>query len=233
MDSLRGVRLLGSLGLAAAAVLSGCAGADPQGGGIDGRGDGDGGDREERGLRELLAEPVAFAVADREGGSSARVTAVSLSDGETALVELSVVGGVVTLSLDDEGRVRFHDLLVDTEDVMVSPNVVPPDGLLLTDLTVELAEPAVVQLGPVGDDQLAAGADLSIDVRWAVEVEHGTVDLAPIRLPDLAFDFSVADQDGQLVAHLGAAHVGAFWSWAGIFELRDLELDLPAFDRQR
>ncbi len=64
---------------------------------------------------------------------------------------------------------------------------------------------------------------------WAVDVDHGVVDLAPIRLSALAFDVIVeADDSGRLIAHLGAARAGAFWSWAGIFELRDLEINLVA-----
>lgn len=180
-------------------------------------------------LRERLAAPTQFVVADQPGGSSASVVAIALGDGQTAAVELSVVGGLVTLSLDSQNRVVFHELLVDTDDVLVSPVLVPPDGLMLTDLTVELAEPATVQLGSWSDDEVAAGAELAVDVKWAVQVDHGVVDLAPIRLDDLAFDVSVeSDESGRLAARLTASQPGTFWSWAGIFELHDLEIDLVA-----
>ncbi len=219
--------------LAVTGAVSGCADTS-LGDAADDRDEEDGGESTgelpvEGDLKERLAAPTPFTVADQAGGSRASVTAVALSDGQTAAVELSVVGGVVTLSLDAQDRVVFHDLLIDTDDVMVSPAVVPPDGLMLTYLTVELAEAASVQLGSWSGDQVAVGAELAVDVKWAVEVEHGVVDLAPIRLPDLAFDVSVeADESGRLAAHLAASHPGAFWSWAGIFELRDLQIELVA-----
>jgi hypothetical protein len=221
--------LLGSL----EAGLAGCADASLGGASADERDEDEGqpaGEKPvDRDLRERLAAPTAFVVADQPGGSRASLTAVALSDGQTAAVELSVVGGLVTLSLDSQDRVVFHELLVDTDDVMVSPAVVPPEGLLLTDLTVELAGPASVQLGSWSDDQVAAGAELAVDVKWAVEVDHGVVDLAPIRLTDLAFDISVeSDESGRLAARLSASQPGVFWSWAGIFELHDLEIDLVA-----
>jgi len=70
---------------------------------------------------------------------------------------------------------------------------------------------------------------LPVDLRWAVELDSGVVDLAPIRLPDLPFELAVElAADGEVEAHLTANQPGAFWNWAGIFELQDLELDLVA-----
>jgi len=231
-------RLLTAMSVAAAAHLCGCAEAEVGPGGegsaADGGGDSDpgrgGGSSEVVGLRDRLAQPLTFAVADRANGSRLHLTAVSLSDDVTASVSVEVLGGVVTLSLDDHDRVRFHELLVDADDVMVSPVVVPPDGLALTELAMKLAEPVSMQVGPeASDDHLAGGAELSIDVSWAVEVDRGVVDLAPIRLPALAFDVAVdEDEAGRLSAHLTASRPGPFWSWAGIFELGDLEIDLAA-----
>jgi hypothetical protein len=225
---------MGSISLLAAGALSACAGAE-LGDAVDngGEGDGDtdvGGESPGQGdLRDQLAQPRSFTIADGAGGSRASVMAVAVGDGETAAVDLPIAGGVVTLSLDDQDQVRFHDLLVDSGDVAVSPVVVPPDGLVLTDLTMELAAPVSVQVGSTAGDELAAGAELSINVKWAVEVDHGVVELAPIRLPDLAFDLSLeSDASGGLAAHLTASRAGRFWSWAGIFELHDLELDLVA-----
>lgn len=231
MRSLHLVRLMGSLSVALAGALSACAGPELGDGpeGEDGGSSGGTDSPSATSLREQLAGATPFTVADGAGGSRANVTAVALSDGETALVEMSIVGGVVTLSMDGDDQVRFHELLVDSEDVTVSPAVVPPDGLHLTDLTVELTEPASVQLGSTTEEAVAAGAPLSVDVKWAVEVEHGVVELAPIRLPELVFDLSVqTDEQGELEAHLTASHPGKFWSWAGIFELRDLEIELVA-----
>ena len=234
MNSASLIRLIGSLGIAAAVALSGCAQGELGDSSEDSaptEGEPEAGDDSTPtgSWRDQLTETTAFTIADAAGGSRARVTAVALSDGEAVPVELSIVGGVMSLSLDEQDQVAFDELLVDSDDVLVSPAVVPPDGLTLTDLTVELAEPASVQLGSQGEDAAAGGAQLSVDVKWAVEVDHGVVDLAPIRLPALSFDLSLeTDEDGRPVARLTASHEGKFWSWAGIFELRDLEIELVA-----
>jgi hypothetical protein len=223
------VRVVGWVGLVALALLSACAGGADFGDALPDPGsDGDSGSPSGEGM-EQLSQPTTFTIADTAEGSGARLVAVALGDEVTETVELSVVGGTLTLSRDGEGRIRFHDLFMDAADVLVAPSVVPPDGLTLTDLSLDLAAPSVVQSGSSSAEQIGASAELSIDVRWAVVLDHGTVMLAPIRLPALTTEITVeADESGQLEARLTATHPGAFWSWAGIFELRELEMDLVA-----
>ena len=222
------VRVAGWIGLALAGFLAGCAGGADFGDALPEPGSDDGDSPPGEGM-ERLAEPTTFTIADAAAGSGARLVAVALGDEVTEAVELSVAGGTITLSRDEDGRVRFHDLEMSTADVLVAPSVVPPDGLTLTDLTMELAAPSVVQSGSTGADQIDASAELSIDVQWSVVLSHGTVGLAPIRLPALTTEITVeASASGELEAHLTASHPGAFWNWAEIFELRDLELDLVA-----
>lgn len=219
------VRVVGWFGLA---LLAGCAGGADFGDALPDMGESEDGDSPGVGI-ERLAEPTTFTIADAAAGSGARLVAVALGDEVTEEVELSVAGGTITLSRDQDGRIRFHDLRMDTEDVLVAPSVVPPDGLTLTDLTMELAAPGVVQSGSTGADQIDGSAELSIDVQWAVVLNHGTVGLAPIRLPALTTEITVeADAAGELEARLTASHPGAFWNWVDIFELRELELDLVA-----
>jgi hypothetical protein len=218
--------------VALAGLAAGCATGEELEGGLGGRGDGDG-DEEPRTLDERLAGPLQLTVLDRDqGGGSLHLTAVSLTDDLSAPVELFLSGGVLTLSLDDSGgpeAIRFHDLDLGAEDVRVPETMVPPDGLLLTNLRMRLEAPADAELGLHTGDQLEAGAALSVDVGWSVEVDSGEVDLAPIHLPALDFDVSVEqDADGRVLARLRAASAGSFWSWAGIFELRDLDLDIVA-----
>ena len=222
-------RILLSLG--ALACLGGCAtgaGLDGELGGNDGRGGGDA-----RSLDERLAGPVSLEVQGQgAAGSRIHLVAASLTDEVSVEVDLLVTGGAVTVSLEPEGageRLTFHDLALTAEDVEVAPSIVPPRGLLLTGLSMVLERPASSALGWHTGDEVGADASLSVDVHWAVELESGTVDLAPIHMPALPFEVTVEDDgEGRLVGRLIGSSAGPFWSWAGIFELRDLELDLVA-----
>lgn len=210
--------LRSSLALLVIAPLVGCAtgqSGDPDPGSADN-------------LTDRLTDPVELAFVPSVDGSFARVSAVTLRDGEVTEVEVRVTGGSLTLSLDDAG-LRVESLEVTAADVTMGPGVMPPDGATLTGISVGLAAPLAVELGEISDTAAASAGALPVDLRWAVVLDHGTVDLAPIRLTALPFELSVEmAAGGDLAAHLTASEPGAFWSWAGIFELRDLELDLVA-----
>lgn len=179
-------------------------------------------------LVDRLSEPVSLAIIPSEDGSFARVSAVTLRDGEVNEVEVAVTGGTLTLAVDGSD-LRVESLQVTAADVSVGPATMPPDGATLTDISVALAAPLAASLASESDTTAATEGGLPVDLRWAVALDYGTVDLAPIRLPALPFELSVAlGIDGTIEAHLAAGQPGSFWSWAGIFELRDLELDLVA-----
>lgn len=219
------------LSLGALACLPACA----TGAGLEGEFGGNGrGEGDERSLDERLAGRVSLSVqAEDDGGGGLHLTAASLTDDISVEVDLQLTGGAVTISLAPDGaagdRLAFHDLTLTAEDVEVAPTIVPPRGILLTGLAMELEQPASAALRWHTGDEVGADASLSVAVRWAVELESGTVDLAPIRMPSVPFEVTVEDDGaGRLVAHLRGSSAGPFWSWAGIFELRDLELDVVA-----
>lgn len=205
---------LTSLALALAAGCATAGSGDPEPGQSD--------------LAERLSTPVSFGIVASEDGSFARVTAVTLRDGEEHEVEVSIESGSLGLSLDD-AQLRVGELEITAADVAVGPGVMPPDGAVLTGISVGLAAPMTAALASTTGTAAVTAGGLPVDLRWAVELDHGVVDLAPIRLPELPFELSLElGDDGEIAARLTASQPGAFWSWAGIFELRDLELDLVA-----
>lgn len=179
-------------------------------------------------LAGRLADPVSLAIVPTHGGSFARVDAVTLRDEDVTEVEISVMGGTLTLALDGSD-LRVQSLDVSAADVSIGPSTMPPDGATLTGISVALSAPMSAAVASESDTSATTDGALPVDLRWAVELEYGTVDLAPIRLPELPFELSVElDDSGEIQAHLTASQPGSFWDWAGIFELRDLELDLVA-----
>ena len=179
-------------------------------------------------LAERLAGPLTLGFVPSEDGSVARVDAVTLRDGVVFEVEIVVKGGSITLAVDD-GELRVESMDVTAADVTVGPGVMPPSGATFTGIAVSLSSPMQTALADATDTAGSAAGDLAVDLRWAVQLQHGVVDLAPIRLPELPFELSLAlADDGEIEAHLAASHPGPFCNWAGIFELRDLELELMA-----
>ena len=214
-------QLISSLALLLSLPLSGCfaQSGDPA--------SGQSGD-----LADRLSEPVTLGIVPTAAGSFARVTAVTLRDGEVNEVEVVVSGGALALALAD-AELRLDSFDVSADDVTVGPGVMPPDGATFTGIAVALASPMQSELASETGSGAETAGGLPVDLRWAVVLDNGVVDLAPIRLPDLPFELAVElAADGEVEAHLTASQPGPFWNWAGIFELRDLELDLVATTAQ-
>jgi len=179
-------------------------------------------------LAGLLSQPVSLGIVPSADGSLARVGAVVLHDGEVSDVEVVVTGGRLSLALVD-GGLRVDSLVVDAADLSVGPAAMPPDGAILTGLSFALAAPVEATVSSANATAALGEGGLAVTLSWAVQLEYGTVELAPIRLSALPFELSVElDDTGEIHAHLGASQTGSFWNWAGIFELRDLALELDA-----
>lgn len=180
-------------------------------------------------LAGMLEHSVALGVAPSTEGSFAHLIAESLKDDTVAEVDVAIQAGTLELFLNSEGDLVLDRLSIDAADIAVGPGVLPPDGMNLTGIAVTLDRPTTVAITTVGDDMLLANAGFAVELRWAVELEHGTVDLAPIRIDELPFELTVQrEASGDLSARLTAAFQGEFWSWADIFALRDLQIDLIA-----
>lgn len=214
------------LALVAALACGACAQGAPSVGDLPGAG----GDPSASDVGHRLDVPAALAVADQAGGSNAALQAVSLQDGQTAEVQLAVTDGALTLSRSRDGALLVDDLVVDVGDVEVSPAVVPPSGLRITGISLSLAGPATIDIDDQTADHVSGTASLAVNLQWSVMLDRGVVDLAPIHLAALPVDLDIdLSGDGALSAQLRASQDGSFWNWAGVFELRDLSLDIAAF----
>ena len=183
-------------------------------------------------LTQRLSQPTPLAVAQGSDGSAAEFNAVALRDGPTAHVELNVTDGALTVHrLDGDSGLRIENLVVDVNDATVSPTVMPPYGLHVTDISMVLDQPAHADVTDESAHHIEATATVSVALQWSAVLDHGAVELAPIHLIDVPVDIEIDETDaGELLASLHAARTGAFWSWADTFELRDLSLDLAAGD---
>src|SRR5690606_4333150 len=138
----------------------------------------DGGGEGKVPLAERLAEPTDLGVAPAASGSAARLQAVSLRDGTTYDVEVEILGGGMTLSLDEAGRLRLHELAATAGDIHVGGSV----DLDLTGIELRLAGACATSQARAAGEAVTGQAGCAVELAWAVELDHGVVDLAPIRL---------------------------------------------------
>jgi hypothetical protein len=178
-------------------------------------------------LEELqLPTPLPLAPSGA-GGSYA--TARAVTGGGTSDIDIAIQGGQIELWATGDGLLVISDLEVDAADVTIGPEVVPPSGVQLTGLRGRLKTPVAV-VPTVRGDRISAIARLSLIAEWSMVGDAGAHPLSPLELPDLPFSVEIERTDAGWTARLVAFQDGQFWSFADLWQLADLTLDLYAAD---
>lgn len=158
--------------------------------------------------------------------SQITASAAALRIDEVREVDFEVLSGDVVVASEGE-LLSLVDLHVELGDVVVSPDVLPPRGLELTDISVDLLSVASGSAEWSGDNQVSATVTASFVLHWAAVRDDRAVPLADITIDGVPMAITVK-RDGSTSVSMTAAKGGPFWTWAETFELRDLDLALAA-----
>lgn len=117
-------------------------------------------------------------------------------------------------------------------DVKLSAAQFPPNGLTLTRVSLELEQPAALDLRWYGDGNLGwAGGDASFALQLWVKLSNGNESPLETAHIDVPIELMVtADEAGALNLSLDLSHQGAMWQIPTLFELRDLKLTVNAVE---
>lgn len=185
----------------------------------------------DQGLMHDLVVPTQFVIAPTSPsgtGSFAAAIGRTAAVREPADVHLAVLGGYFDLRATRDGWLVVQNLEVDISDAYLTPEMVPPSGLLLTAVKISLPTPLVLSPTDQGS-RIAVVARLDITAEWALALPSGRIHpLLPVDLESIPFSLEVErTRSGALKARLVAFQQGPFWNWSG-FQLADMTLDLSA-----
>ena len=174
-------------------------------------------------LEDTLRAPRMFSV-DPE--SIIHAVAVALRQDSESAVDFEIVTGEIELMARD-GALGITHIHVELADVTIPATVLPPNGLVLTDMSIDLGSAASAEAEWTTDGRrVDATIDVDLTVEWAMLRDGESYPLADVRVIDLPIAVAVTRDGDRLDLSLAADRSGPFWSWAETFELRDLQLEL-------
>jgi hypothetical protein len=143
--------------------------------------------------------------------------------------DLAVVEGEVRIRSSARHTLVLEELRVSVSDIVISSEIVPPNGVTLTDIAVELVAPAEGSLTWYGDEGYAE-VTVDMNVAWALMSTEGrALSLAPQTVEDLTFGVTVRiDSRGRLVAELTAHAQGDVIDWPTVTKIDELNVDLTS-----
>ena len=214
MDTHTSARRLGTM-LSAALLIAGCAGSTAPDSG-DARGS----------LERRLADGLAL---DLEPELSRVRIAGDVSGERFTREDLAVREGELRLHTSGRETLVLESLRASIVDIRISPEVVPPEGLHLTDIRAEIASPVEGAITWVADEGYA---ELTVELvaSWSLMTRSGgPVALAPQHVEDLVLGIMLrTDAGGILVAELSAEAQGDLIHWPTVADVDRLTLDLTA-----
>jgi hypothetical protein len=160
-------------------------------------------------------------------GSFARATFGATRDNIETEAVLPVLGGHIEVQSLESGLLVLNDVLVDFIEVPIDAEVLPPRGLTLTGIQLRLSTPTAIEVAHSGA-RVTAIATFDLVADWSVDLGEGdTHSLRSIPLRGMPFSIDLErDAFGTMRGRLVALGDGVFWSWADLFSLSDLTLDL-------
>ena len=141
--------------------------------------------------------------------------------------------GFVTLAARPEGHLQVVAARMSFEDIVVGDKGLPPSGLHLTDVRIATADQHECSWVDWSEDGNSCAADvpIALDLDWSLVASDGVVHpLATQHLPPIGLRVDAGRDAAGITAELAASEPGLLWSWAGLVEFRDLELDVPGHE---
>lgn len=172
------------------------------------------------------------------------VTVVADGSAPTSSMQLEASGGVspeprqisftiegIQLLVQTGEHPRLAELELPLGDLDVPASVLPPSGLKLRGLALQLPGPVDAQVLHEQPDALELEARTPLQLSWSLVLENGTLyPLGPSRTEPLLVDVDVVRKGASTIATVSARCDGTCWSLPGIAELKDgaLYVEAPA-----
>jgi hypothetical protein len=176
-------------------------------------------------LMQRLQAPTTLEI-DAEASLLALNATTDQSE-DTMPIEFTIVDGVVDIRADERGDIIVHEFEFGLEDVSISADLFPPDGLELREMHVRMEYPVVAS--PEWTTT-SASAEIAMDITadWSAVFNDNVYSLKSIELRDLIVQADLSLVDGEITAQVSGVRAGTFWDWANRFEMSDLVVEVDA-----
>lgn len=137
------------------------------------------------------------------------------------------IGSVEVLAHSDGGKVELDDWRLGLGDMTVAPSALPPSGLQLKNVTVQLQKQASAAPESMTPSALAAELPVEVALRADLVVgENKTYPLGPVAVAPLAMSLSMARDGAATMLNISAHCDGGCWDVPGVAHFSDGKIDL-------
>jgi hypothetical protein len=178
-------------------------------------------------VRDRLAQPTRLYIAP--GTSTGEIMASRYThDGWVAgTTPLAIDSGELHAVVDNDGKLAVTGLEIGVDDIAIPEDVFGKPASL-THVKVSLPYASLANVVWNGDDDAMLTLTLALDLDWDLSVNGAVSPLGTQHLPPVTVTTEVTGDGEHVDASLAIDATGDLWSWADLFKLTELKLDLAA-----
>ncbi|MEP6859238.1 MAG: hypothetical protein ABJE66_01370 [Deltaproteobacteria bacterium] len=143
------------------------------------------------------------------------------------------VSGTSNLTIDNGelvAKLAGDQLVAQSFDVAFAP-IDLPESLFgkpaqLVDVRVTLATSATAAASWTDPDDATTSLPLELDLSWSIAIDHAVTPLGTQHLPVIPLELTLAGGGDHVDGAFAIHAMGDLWSWAGLLELSEIDLDL-------
>ena len=178
-------------------------------------------------VRERLAQPTRLYIAP--GTSTGEIMASRYThDGwVTGTTALTVDTGELHAVVDNDGKLAVTGLEIAVDDIAIPEDVFGKPASL-THVKVSLPYASLANAVWQNDNDARLTLTLALDLDWDLAVDGAVSPLGTQHLPPVTVTTELTGDAEHVDASLALDATGNLWSWADLFKLTELKLDLAA-----
>ena len=178
-------------------------------------------------VRERLAQPTRLYIGPGTSTGeimASRYTSAGWVSGTTAL---TIDNGELHAVVDNDGKLAVTGLTIAVDDIAI-PDSVFNKPASLTHVKVSLPYASLANVIWESDNDAMLTLTLALDLDWDLQVNGAVSPLGTQHLPPVTVTTEVMGDGEHVDASMSLDASGDLWSWAGLFKLTELKLDLAA-----
>jgi hypothetical protein len=178
-------------------------------------------------VRERLEQPTRLYIAP--GTSTGEIMASRYThDGWVAgTTPLTLDAGELHAVVDNDGKLAVTGFEVAVNDIAI-PESVFGKPASLTHVKVSMPYASLASVVWNSDDDATATLTLALDLDWDIQINDASSPLGTQHLPPVTVTTTLTGDGEHVDASLAIDATGDLWSWAGLFKLTELKLDVAA-----
>lgn len=173
-----------------------------------------------------LNQPLTVVTAALPTSGSVHFNAKGGTVAEPRALDFTVKG-LDLLAHSEDGVLHLDDLELGLGDITIGAEALPPAGLQLTNVTVNLQKAVKGVASKQSTAELAASFEIPVSIRADLVLDVGkTYPLGPVAVKPLATSFDLRRNGAATELLLSARCEGACWDVPGVANFQDGQIDV-------